>query len=97
MLFRSEKVLERYNFGDAEYLKQCRPGAIAGVLRDFEFNENGRIIAFRGFTVGAGIVTNIAWVDAESTDVKMQYLIDELSEYFDKIVDITAEYRTEDK
>lgn len=92
-----EKELERYNFGDAEYLKQCRPEAINRVLSDFEYNENGRIIAFRGFAVGTGIVTNIACTDAESKDVKIQYLINELKEYFDKIVNIAAEYRLEDK
>lgn len=92
-----EKELERYNFGDDEYLKQCRPEAINRVLSDFEYNENGRIIAFRGFAVGTGIVTNIACTNAESKDVKIQYLINELKKYFDKIVDIAAEYRLEDK
>lgn len=92
-----EKTLERYDFGDVEYLEQCRPGVIDSVINDFEFNENGRIIAFRGFTVGTGIVTNIACTDAKSKDVKIQYLIDELNEYFDKIIDIASDYRLENK
>ena len=97
-----EKELERYNFGDAEYLKQCRPGAIDRVLSDFDFNERGQIIAFRGFAVGTGIVTNIAYIDVKTKDVKtkdvkIQYLINELNEYFDKIIDIASEYRMEEK
>lgn len=92
-----EENLKRYDFGDAEYLKQCRPVAIDSVLSDFNYNENGQIIFFRGFAVGMGIVTNIACTDAESKEVKIQYLINELNEYFNKIVDITDEYRMEEK
>lgn len=92
-----EENLKRYDFGDAEYLKRCRPVAVDSVLKDFDYNENGQIISFRGFTVGMGIVTNIAYTDTESKDVKLQYLINELNEYFDKIVDIADEYRKEEK
>lgn len=92
-----EKKLERYDFGDTEYLKQYRLGIIGRVLSDFDFNEKGQIISFRGFTVGMGIVTNIAYTDAESKDVKIQYLIDELNGYYDKVVDIRDEYRMEEK
>lgn len=92
-----EENVKIYDFGDAEYLKRCRPAIIDNVLRDFKYNENGQFISFREFAAGMGIVTNIAHTDAESKDVKIQYLIKELNEYFNKIVHITDEYRMEEK
>lgn len=92
-----EENLKRYDFGDAEYLEQCKPSAVNSVLSNFDFNESGQIISFRGLFVGMGIVTNIARTDAESKDFKVQYLINELNESFNKVVDITDEYRMEEK
>ena len=41
-------------------------------------------------------MTNIVCADVESKDVKMRYLMNELNEYFHKIVYITDEYMNED-
>lgn len=87
-----EKELELYNFGDDEYLERCKPGAIKSVLEYFDFNKKGRIISFWGRTADLGIVTNIACVKEKSKDVKIQYLIEELNEWFDKIVGVADEY-----
>lgn len=91
-----EKELERYDFGDEKYLEQCRPSVFSRVLGDFDFNENGQIISFRGLAVGNGIVTNIACTGVESKDFKMQYLMNELKEYYHKIVHIANEYVNEE-
>lgn len=87
-----KKELEIFPFGDAEYLEKVRLDVIQRVLGDFDYNESGNIISFRGFVSGVGIVTNIVSVDAVSKDVRLQNLIDELNDYFDKIIDIDEEY-----
>lgn len=87
-----KKELEKFDFGDKEYLERCKPDIIQSVFRDYDFNENGRIISFRGFSVGMGIVTNIACTEAKASDIKIQHLIDELNSWFDKVVDIMNEY-----
>lgn len=87
-----ETNLERISFGDAEYVKQIKPGCVNGVLHEFDFYKNGNIVSFRDPINVDGIITNIVHVVATANDIKLKYLIDELNDLYRKIINITDEF-----
>lgn len=68
-----------------DYIAKLKADANQIIMSDFSFKENGNIVLFRDLASRKGIVTNIICVRKESSDKKVQALIDELNVSFEQI------------
>ena len=77
--------VERSSFQGEEYLNSLKPNTIKWILDGFDFYENGNIVSFFDRTHVTGIITNIAHTSKSSEDVKINHLINELNDLYEKI------------
>ena len=61
-------------------------------MKYFDYNDDGNIVSFSDTLNTKGIITNIVYVDAESSNPLINHLIEELNNLFDKIVNIKMKY-----
>lgn len=81
--------LDRCNFEHTEYYEK---EITKLVLKYFDYNDDGNIVSFSDTLNTKGIITNIVYVDAESSNPLINHLIEELNNLFDKIVNIKNKY-----
>lgn len=81
--------LDRCNFEHTEYYEK---EITKLVLKYFDYNDDGNIVSFSDTLNTKGIITNIVYVDAESSNPLINHLIEELNNLFDKIVNIKMKY-----
>ena len=81
--------LDRCNFEHTEYYEK---EITKLVLKYFDYNDDGNIVSFSDTLNTKGIITNIVYVDAESSNPLINHLIGELNNLFDKIVNIKMKY-----
>lgn len=81
--------LDRCNFERTEYYEK---EITKLVLKYFDYNDDGNIVSFSDTLNTKGIITNIVYVDAESSNPLINHLIEELNNLFDKIVNIKMKY-----
>ena len=85
--------LDRYNFEHTEYYeKVIKPQMVESVLKYFDYNDDGNIVSFSDTLNTKGIITNIVYVDAESSNPLINHLIGEINNLFDKIINIKNKY-----
>lgn len=85
--------LDRYNIEHTEYYeKVIKPQMVESLLKRFEYYDDGNIVSFSDTLNTKGIITNIVYVDAESSNPLINHLIEELNNLFDKIVNIKMKY-----
>lgn len=73
---------------DKEYIEYFENEIVKNVMNEFTFHENGNIISFRDTYCKNGIITNIVFVKEKTKSPKINNLIDELNDLYDKIVNI---------
>lgn len=81
--------LDRCNFEHTEYYEK---EITKSVLKYFDYNDDGNIVSFSDTLNTKRIITNIVYVDAESSNPLINHLIEELNNLFDKIVNIKMKY-----
>lgn len=81
--------LDRCNFEHTEYYEK---EITKSVLKYFDYNDDGNIVSFSDTLNTKGIITNIVYVDAESSNPLINHLIEELNNLFDKIINIKKKY-----
>lgn len=81
--------LDRCNFEHTEYYEK---EITKSVLKHFDYNDDGNIVSFSDTLNTKGIITNIVYVDAESSNPLINYLIGEINNLFDMIVNIKNKY-----
>ncbi|MBD5103018.1 MAG: hypothetical protein HDT27_10115 [Subdoligranulum sp.] len=84
--------LSKFSFYESEYADKVRPDIVKGVLRNFDFYENGNIVSFRDPFHSAGIITNIVRTETPGNDPILNSLIGELNALFEKIEKIGIEF-----
>lgn len=87
-----ENLLNQFNFYGSEYMELRKPDLIKEITREFSYYENGNIVSFRTYYNSAGIITNIIHTESTSKNPKLQYLINELNNLFEKITNIENEF-----
>lgn len=80
--------LDRCNFEHTEYYEK---EITKSVLKHFDYND-GNIVSFSDTLNTKGIITNIVYVDAESSNPLINHLIGEINKLFDMIVNIKNKY-----
>lgn len=80
--------LDRCNFEHTEYYEK---EITKSVLKHFDYND-GNIVSFSNTLNTKGIITNIVYVDAESSNPLINHLIGEINKLFDMIVNIKNKY-----
>lgn len=81
--------LDRCNFEHTEYYEK---EITKLVLKYFDYNDDGNIVSFSDTLNTKGIITNIVYVDAESSNPLINHLIGEINNLFDMIVNIKNKY-----
>lgn len=81
--------LDRCNFEHTEYYEK---EITKSVLKYFDYIDDGNIVSFSDTLNTKGIITNIVYVDAESSNPLINHLIEELNNLFDKIINIKKKY-----
>lgn len=81
--------LDRCNFEHTEYYEK---EITKSVLKHFDYNDDGNIVSFSDTLNTKGIITNIVYVDAESSNPLINHLIGEINKLFDMIVNIKNKY-----
>lgn len=81
--------LDRCNFEHTEYYEK---EITKSVLKYFDYNDDGNIVSFSDTLNTKGIITNIVYVDAESSNPLINHLIGEINNLFDMIVNIKNKY-----
>ncbi len=85
--------LDRYNIEHTEYYeKVIKPQMVESLLKRFEYYDDGNIVSFSDTLNTKGIITNIVYVDAESSNPLINHLIGEINNLFDMIVNIKNKY-----
>ena len=80
--------LDRCNFEHTEYYEK---EITKSVLKHLDYND-GNIVSFSDTLNTKGIITNIVYVDAESSNPLINHLIGEINKLFDMIVNIKNKY-----
>ena len=86
-----ETRLSKFSYFEEEHINKIKTDNIKDILGDFEFYNDGSIVSFRDVENTVGIITNIAYIQVESEDVKLKFLIGELNKIFEKIINIQGE------
>lgn len=81
--------LDRCNFEHTEYYEK---EITKSVLKYFDYNDDGNIVSFSDTLNTKRIITNIVYVDAESSNPLINHLIGEINNLFDMIVNIKNKY-----
>ena len=81
--------LDRCNFEHTEYYEK---EITKSVLKYFDYIDDGNIVSFSDTLNTKGIITNIVYVDAESSNPLINHLIGEINNLFDMIVNIKNKY-----
>ena len=81
--------LDRCNFEHTEYYEK---EITKLVLKYFDYNDDGNIVSFSDTLNTKGIIKNIVYVDAESSNHLINHLIGEINNLFDMIVNIKNKY-----
>lgn len=81
--------LDRCNFEHTEYYEK---EITKSVLKYFDYNDDGNIVSFSDTLNTKGIITNIVYVDAESSNPLINHLIGEINNLFDVIINIKNKY-----
>lgn len=81
--------LDRYNIEHTEYYEK---EITKSVLKYFDYNDDGNIVSFSDTLNTKEIITNIVYVDAESSNPLINHLIGEINKLFDMIVNIKNKY-----
>ena len=81
--------LDRCNFEHTEYYEK---EITKSVLKYFDYIDDGNIVSFSDTLNTKGIITNIVYVDAESSNPLINHLIGEINKLFDMIVNIKNKY-----
>lgn len=81
--------LDRCNFEHTEYYEK---EITKSVLKYFDYNDDGNIVSFSDTLNTKEIITNIVYVDAESSNPLINHLIGEINKLFDMIVNIKNKY-----
>ncbi len=81
--------LDRCNFEHTEYYEK---EITKSVVKYFDYIDDGNIVSFSDTLNTKGIITNIVYVDAESSNPLINHLIEELNNLFDKIINIKKKY-----
>lgn len=81
--------LDRCNFEHTEYYEK---EITKSVLKYFDYIDDGNIVSFSDTLNTKGIITNIVYVDAESSNPLINHLIGEINKLFDMIINIKNKY-----
>ena len=81
--------LDRCNFEHTEYYEK---EITKSVVKYFDYIDDGNIVSFSDTLNTKGIITNIVYVDAESSNPLINHLIGEINNLFDMIVNIKNKY-----
>lgn len=85
--------MDRYNIEHTEYYeKVIKPQMVESLLKRFEYYDDGNIVSFSDTLNTKGIITNIVYVDAESSNPLINHLIGEINNLFDVIINIKNKY-----
>ncbi len=87
-----ETRLSKFSYFEEEHINKIKTDNIKDILGDFEFYNDGSIVSFRDVENIVGIITNIAYIQVESENVKLKFLIGELNKSFENIVNIKDEF-----
>lgn len=92
-----ENNLKPFKTLDEAYYVVVRPDRISAVLQFFDFYKDDNVVSFYCHTVSKRLVTNIVRSNTKSANPKINYLIQDLNNSFDKIVNIKNEFIEEGK
>lgn len=100
-----DSIMNEYNFSDpeGEYAKSFMKSKIERIFDDFDFNydESQNILRVKAYNYEepgyTNVVRNLIYVSANSKDIRINCLIDELNELYNKIINIKNEFTDEDE
>ena len=95
-----DSIMNRFNLvnPEDEYSKTIRKSEIEQLFDGFDFNcdESQNIVRVRAYNYEepgyTNVVRNLIYVSANSKDIRINYLIDELNELYNKIINIKSEF-----
>ena len=100
-----DSIMNEFNLGDPEdeYTKSFRKSKIEKLFDGFDFNcdKSQNIVRVRAYNYEesgyTNVVRNLICVGANSKDISINYLIDELNELYNKIINIKNEFTEVDE
>lgn len=79
------------NYYDKEYVKHFKNEIHQTVMKEFDFYENGNIVSFRDTYARDGIITNIVFIKEKSKETKINNLIDDTNDLYNRIKNISKQ------
>lgn len=74
---------------DEKYKQSLKNEISKNIMKNVDFYTNGNIISFRDRLSLDGIITNIVFIKEKSESIKINNLIDELNDLYNKIVNMS--------